>query len=212
MVTVKICGVTTVQDAERCIEAGADAIGLNFYSRSPRFVELEHARRIVEAIAGRALTVGVFVDAGYDQISACKAQTGIACVQLHGDETPELLARLLPHAYKAIRVRDEGSLAEARRYGGRHILLDAYVPGQAGGTGARFPWELAVELAKERHVTLAGGLDPDNVAQAVAGVRPFCVDVASGVELSPGKKDPAKVRAFIVAAKSVLPAEESRRP
>jgi phosphoribosylanthranilate isomerase len=198
---VKICGVTSVQDLELCVDAGADAIGFNFYARSPRRVDLEAAKRLVQALAGRALAVGVFVDASFDQIEVVKARTGIGCVQLHGAEPPELLARLLPHAYKAIRVRDASSLAEARRVGGEHILLDAYVPGQPGGTGARFDWELAAELAAERQVTLAGGLEPANVAAAVARVRPYCVDVASGVEVAPGRKDAAKVREFIRAAK-----------
>src|SRR5689334_4785070 len=105
MVAVKICGVTRLEDAELCVAAGADAIGLNFYQGSPRSIDVALAQRIVVAVAGRALTVGVFVDAAYDEIIEHKAQTGIACVQLHGEETPELLARLLPHAYKAIRVR-----------------------------------------------------------------------------------------------------------
>jgi phosphoribosylanthranilate isomerase len=199
---VKICGVTSVQDLELCIDAGADAVGFNFYARSPRRVDLETARKLVQALAGRALAVGVFVDASYDQIEVVKARTGIGCVQLHGAEPPELLARLLPHAYKAIRMRDASSLVEARRFGGEHILLDAYVPGQPGGTGARFDWELAGELAAERRVTLAGGLEPANVAAAVARVRPYCVDVASGVEAAPGRKDAAKVREFIRAAKA----------
>jgi phosphoribosylanthranilate isomerase len=198
---VKICGVTSEQDLELCVDAGADAVGFNFYARSPRRVELETARKLVQALAGRALAVGVFVDASYDQIEVVKARTGIGCVQLHGAEPPELLARLLPHAYKAIRVRDASSLIEARRFGGEHILLDAYVPGQPGGTGARFDWELAAELAAERRVTLAGGLEPANVAAAVERVRPYCVDVASGVEAAPGRKDAAKVREFIRAAK-----------
>lgn len=203
MVAVKICGVTSMQDAELCIAAGADAIGLNFYPGSARCVSMEAAADIVRAISKRVLTVGVFVDASHAQIAQCQQQVGIACVQLHGDETPEDLARYLPHAYKAVRVRDAQSLASARSFGGEHILLDAYVEGQPGGTGTTFRWELAAAFAKERKVTLAGGLHPDNVAQAVALVRPFCVDVASGVEHAPGRKDAAKVRAFIAAAKGL---------
>ncbi|MFI5307166.1 MAG: phosphoribosylanthranilate isomerase [Polyangiales bacterium] len=203
MSAVKICGVTSVRDAELCVAAGADAIGLNFHPRSPRYVDAQQARQIVDAVAERALTVGVFVDASYEQIKALEQQTGVACVQLHGDESPELLQALLPHAFKAIRVRDEASIAAARRFSGQHILLDAYEPGLAGGTGRTFRWELAIELAKERQVTLAGGLDPSNVAEAIARVRPFCVDVASGVESAPGRKDPNKVRAFIAAAKGL---------
>jgi phosphoribosylanthranilate isomerase len=199
---VKICGVTSVAEAELCVEEGADAIGLNFYPRSSRYIDAGTARKIVEAVGGAALTVGVFVDAGLDAIRQLQASTGVRCVQLHGDESPELLASLLPHAYKAVRVKDEGSVADARRYGGEHILLDAYVPGEQGGTGHTFRWELAVPLARERRVTLAGGLRPENVAAAIHAVRPFCVDVASGVESRPGVKDHAAVRAFIIAAKS----------
>jgi phosphoribosylanthranilate isomerase len=208
MTAVKICGVTSIEDAELCVAAGADAIGLNFYAGSPRCLDPDRACAIVEAIAGRALTVGVFVDATYAQIAALKMQTGIACVQLHGDESPELLAALLPHAFKAIAVRDAESVQQAERFCGEHILLDAFVPGQAGGTGRVFRWELAAPLAQRRKVTLAGGLHPDNVAQAVARVRPFCVDVASGVERSPGRKDPDKVRAFVAAAKGLPSAAE----
>lgn len=199
---VKICGVTSVAEAELCVEAGADAIGLNFYPRSPRCLDVAMARKIVDAVGGAALTVGVFVDAGLDAIRALQASTGFRCVQLHGDEPPELLAELLPHAYKALRVKDESSIADARRYAGEHLLLDAYVAGEPGGTGHSFRWELAVPLARERKVTLAGGLRPDNVADAVHAVHPFCVDVASGVEARPGVKDHAAVRAFITAAKS----------
>jgi phosphoribosylanthranilate isomerase len=146
----------------------------------------------------------VFVDAGYDEIARIRDATAIRCVQLHGDEAPELLALFLPHAFKALSVRDAASIARAREYGGEHILLDAYVPGQAGGTGATFRWELAIELARQRKVTLAGGLVPENVAAAVAQVQPFCVDVASGVETSASarRKDPARVSAFIRAAKA----------
>jgi phosphoribosylanthranilate isomerase len=201
MVAVKICGITSVEDAELCRSAGAEAIGLNFAPRSSRRIGVEVARQIVAAMAGRVLTVGVFVDASHEEIEAIRAATGIACVQLHGDEPPELLARLLPHAFKAIRIRDAASLDDARRYAGEHVLLDAYVPGEPGGTGQTFQWSLATGLARERQVTLAGGLVPGNVAEAIACVRPFCVDVASGVESAPGRKDPALVHAFIAAAK-----------
>jgi phosphoribosylanthranilate isomerase len=153
-------------------------------------------------VAGRALVVGVFVDASYDEIVETKRMTGIGCVQLHGDEPPEVVAKLLPHAYKAVRVRDAASIDQARRYPGEHVLLDAYVPGESGGTGQTFSWALAAELARERKVTLAGGLRPENVALAVAEVHPYCVDVASGVERAPGEKDLARVRAFVRAAKS----------
>jgi phosphoribosylanthranilate isomerase len=198
---VKICGITSLEDAEGAIEAGADALGLNFYPHSPRCLDVVTARRIVEAIAGRVLTVGVFVDATLDSIRKTQEKTGFACVQLHGDEPATMLDALLPHAYKAVRVRDQQSIEQAHSFAGEHILLDAYVPGEPGGTGKTFRWELARELASQRKVTLAGGLHPDNVASAIEAVKPFCVDVASGVESKPGIKDLGAVRAFIAAAK-----------
>lgn len=200
-VKVKLCGITSVADAALCVDAGADAIGLNFHPRSPRSVSVEAARVIAASVKGRTLVVGVFVDASFEAITQAIREVGLGCVQLHGDEPPELLARLLPHAYKAIRVRDASSIALARRYGGEHVLLDAFVPGEPGGTGRTFAWELATELARERRVTLAGGLVPGNVAAAIAAVRPYAVDTASGVERAPGVKDEALVRAFVAAAR-----------
>jgi phosphoribosylanthranilate isomerase len=200
MVEVKICGLTTVDDAVRCIEMGADAIGLNFWSGSPRHVDVAAARSIVEAIGDRAQTVGVFVDFTVDQVREIQRETGVEWVQLHGDEPPELVAELLPTAYKAIGVKDGSVIALARTYPGDHILLDASVPGIPGGTGRTFDWAIAAEVAKDRKLTLAGGLTPDNVAEAVRTVAPFRVDVASGVESAPGRKDPELMRRFIQAA------------
>jgi phosphoribosylanthranilate isomerase len=201
MVEVKICGLTTVEDAIRCIDAGTDAIGLNFWSGSPRFVDLSTAKEIVGAAGDHAQMVGVFVDAEPEQIRQILSETGIAWAQLHGDEAPACVAELLPNAYKAIGVRDGGAVQLARTFPGEHLLLDASVPGMPGGTGRTFDWAIAAEVAKERKLTLAGGLNPDNVNEAVRLVRPFRVDVASGVESSPGRKDPDLVRRFIEAAK-----------
>lgn len=185
-----------------CIEAGVDAIGLNFWPRSVRRCSEQTARQIADAVAGRALLVGVFVDAQEEEITRLRAALDLGCVQLHGAEPPALVARFLPHAYKALRVRDAGVLAEARTFPGEHVLLDAYVPGAPGGTGATFDWNLAAQVARERKLTLAGGLTPRNVADAVRAVRPYCVDTASGVESAPGVKDPQLVRAFVAGAKS----------
>lgn len=201
MTHVKICGVTTVRDVELCVAAGADAIGLNFAPASPRYLTLAAALPIAEAIPAHVLSVGVFVDADLTQLLDYRSKLSLRCLQLHGDEPPELLSQLMPHAYKALRVRGADVLSEAARYPGEHVLLDAYVPGAHGGTGARFDWKLARDLGQVRKVTLAGGLTPDNVAQAIAAAQPFCVDVASGVEQSPGRKDPERVRAFVQAAK-----------
>jgi len=201
MTRVKICGLTREDDAIHCVEAGADAIGLNFWPGTPRCIDVATARRIVDAVGSRVLTVGVFVDASEQEIADIRERTGIVCVQLHGREPPELVARCLPHGYKALRVKGPESIDEARRFPGEHILLDAYVAGQPGGTGHTFNWQLAAAFARERRVTLAGGLHPGNVAAAIAAVQPYCVDVASGVERSPGVKDPDAVTAFIRAAR-----------
>jgi len=201
MVQVKICGLTTIDDTLRCVEAGADAIGLNFWPRSPRSVDVETAREVVRAAEGRAQMVGVFVDFELDQIREILRQSGIEWAQLHGSESPELVAALLPNAYKALGVADGSAVERARAYPGEHLLLDASVPGLPGGTGRTFDWSIAAEVARERTLTLAGGLSPDNVADAVRQVRPFRVDVASGVESAPGRKDHDRVRRFIEAAK-----------
>lgn len=199
---VKICGLTNVADAERCVALGVDAIGLNFWAKSVRRCDEGVAQEIARAVAGRVLIVGVFVDAPSEEIARLLAQIPLGCVQLHGDEAPERVAQFLPHAYKALRVRGSDVREEVERYPGEHILLDAYVPGLPGGTGATFDWTIAESIARTRKLTLAGGLTPDNVAQAVRAVRPYCVDTASGVESAPGVKDEALMRAFVERAKS----------
>lgn len=202
MVEVKICGVTTVRDALQCVEAGADAIGLNFWPGSPRCVEVATASAIVRAVGDRVETVGVFVDSTLVRIREILGETGIRWAQLHGSEPPELVAALLPKAYKALGVRDGSVVERARTYPGERLLLDASVPGMPGGTGRTFDWSIAAQVAQERKLTLAGGLNPKNVADAIRIVRPHRVDVASGVEESPGCKDLSLVHAFIAAVKN----------
>jgi len=208
MIWVKICGVTGVEDALGCAQAGADAVGLNFYPGSPRYCRPETARAIVDAVAGRATTVGVFVDAGYQEILDLRERVGFDLAQLHGSEPPELLRRLLPRAFKALRLRGaseddrDAALREAMVFGGDFILLDAFVAGLPGGTGRSCDWGLSARIARERRVVLAGGLSPHNVAEALARVAPFGVDACSGVERSPGVKDLSLVSAFVHAAKA----------
>lgn len=201
MVEVKICGLTTVQDAVECVDAGADAIGLNFWPGSPRCVDIAMAGAIVEAVGDRVQAVGVFVDFSLERIREILGETGIRWAQLHGSEPPELVAALLPCAYKALGVLDRSVIERARTYPGEYLLLDASVGGIPGGTGRTFDWGIAAEVARERQLTLAGGLNPRNVADAVRAVQPHRVDVASGVEKSLGRKDLALVHAFIAAAK-----------
>ena len=208
MVEVKICGVTSVEQAVACVDLGASAIGLNFWPGTPRCVEVETARAVVDELGARATVVGVFVDASVEHIAEIREQTGIGWVQLHGSEPPEVVGTLLPEAYKVIGVRGHDAIALAEAYPGEHLLLDAAVTGaMPGGTGHTFDWTIAAEIAKHRKLTLAGGLTPDNVAAAVAQVKPYRVDVSSGVESDPhdhpGHKDLELVRAFVQAARSV---------
>lgn len=197
---VKICGVTTVADAVAIADLGASAIGLNFVPSSKRRVDVATARAIADAVRGRVLVVGVIADLPLEEARTLVADAGLECLQLHGDEPPDALAPLLPHAYKALRIGDASDVARARTYGGDYLLVDAKVPGELGGTGHAFDWSLVTELARERRLTLAGGLRPDNVAEAIRRVRPWCVDVAGGVERAPGVKDLDLVEAFVRAA------------
>jgi phosphoribosylanthranilate isomerase len=201
-VYVKICGVTRVKDAVVCADAGATAIGLNFIPTSKRRVDEDTARRIVAAVGGRIGVVAVVAALPVAEMQALRDRVGAEWLQLHGDEAPEDLAAVLPNALKAVRIGDAADVRAARRYAGERLLADAKVAGELGGTGAAFDWSLVRELARERAVIVAGGLSPDNVAEALRAVRPFGVDVASGVESAPGVKDADKVRAFVSAVRS----------
>lgn len=198
---MKVCGVTNVADALGCVDAGVAAIGLNFVPTSPRVVTVEIARAIADAVGRRALIVGVVADLDVPTMLRLRADAHLGCMQLHGDEPPQALEPLLPHAYKAVRVADETDVARADAYPGEHVLVDAKVLGALGGTGVRLDPRLVVGLARRRKLTLAGGLRPENVAEAAALVRPFAVDVASGVERpdDPRRKDLEAVAAFVRA-------------
>jgi phosphoribosylanthranilate isomerase len=202
-VFVKICGVRTLEDALACVQAGADAIGFNFWPRSKRFVAVETAAEIVRALPVGVARFGVFVDAPADEVARVLA-LGVADVaQLHGDEPPEYCARFGERYVKAIRLRDAASLDALARYGGEWALVDSDTAGY-GGSGERADWTLARAAAKCRKVLLAGGLTPENVAEAVRAVEPAGVDVAGGVERAPGEKDWKKVAAFVAAAKGAM--------
>ncbi len=200
-VRTKICGVTSVEQALACVALGADAIGVNLIAASPRHTSAETAKAIALAVGTRALVVAVVADMTVDAMRATQQSTGVGCLQLHGDEPPEAVAALLPHAYKAVRIATEADVASADAMPGDYVLVDAKVEGLLGGTGQRVDPALVTGLAKRRRVVLAGGLTPENVAQALAVVRPYCVDVASGVERSPGVKDLARVEAFLAAVR-----------
>jgi phosphoribosylanthranilate isomerase len=201
---VKICGVTSVADALMVAEAGADMIGLMFFEGSPRHISLATAVEINRALPPFVLRVGVFVNPDEAHVLEAIAACGLNLLQFHGDEDSDFCTQFGLMSLKAIRVRDPKSLKQLEDFHTDAFLLDAYAKSGLGGTGEKFNWELAVAAQQfGKPIFLAGGLTPENVADAVKQVRPFAVDVSSGVESAPGKKDAAKVRAFIQAAKSV---------
>ena len=208
MTRVKICGITNLEDARLAAEVGADLLGLIFYPPSPRYVNPEQACRIVQALRDGSILVpcvGVFVDETLDAVRQIMVDCGLDYAQLHGEEPPEMAAALLEEGFqvvKAFRVRDGAFLAQVEDYPATAYLLDTYIPGQPGGTGQSFDWALAAQASVYGPVILAGGLTPGNVAQAVRTARPWGVDVASGVEAAPGRKDPPKVRCFIATVKN----------
>jgi len=199
-VKVKICGVCSVEDARASEAAGADFLGLNFHPASPRCVDAEQAAAIAQAVAGVPL-VGVFVDAPRERVEEVAARVGLRLLQFHGDEPPAYCRGWRWPVIKAIRPRvGEDAAALAAPYAVDYILLDSYVPGRPGGTGVPLAPAAARGLPADR-LFVAGGLVPDTVAAVVCALRPFAVDVASGVEERPGRKDHAKVDAFIRNAK-----------
>jgi len=201
-VKVKICGITSVGDAQAAEIAGADMIGLMFYQPSPRIIPLELAVEISRSVSPFVLKVGVFVNPDETDVVEAIRTCGLNLLQFHGEETPEFCTQFGVMSVKAFRVRDADSLKTLTDYPTDAWLLDTYSKAGRGGTGEKFNWDLAVEASQlGKPIFLAGGLTPENVADAVARVNPFAVDVSSGVESAPGKKDPAKVKAFIAAAK-----------
>ena len=202
MTRIKICGVRSLAQARACVEKGVDSIGVNFVPSSPRRVDEATARAIVRAVEGRALVVGVVADLPVAAMIALREAVGVGCLQLHGRESREDVSALLPHAYKAVRIASAEDVIEAEAMPGEFLMVDAKVEGNLGGTGRRFDWNLVTGLAARRKLVLAGGLTPENVADAIRQVRPWCVDVASGVERSPGTKDMDKLQAFVAAVRS----------
>lgn len=206
-VRVKICGVRTLSDAVFAIEAGADLLGLNLIERSVRYLSPTEAHELVNGIRDRfgqerVELVGVVADLPMAELWQVLEDTGLDTLQLHGAEPSDLVRSLGARAYKAVPISSHGDVESALRFAGPRLLVDAKVPGQLGGTGQSFDWELLGDLPRKRDLFLAGGLRPDNVGRAVSCVRPFAVDVASGVEAAPGRKDPTLVARFIELAKS----------
>jgi phosphoribosylanthranilate isomerase len=208
---IKFCGITNLDDAERAVAAGAWAIGLIFWPRSPRRCEPDAAVQIAAAVKRRVEVAGVFVNAKLDHVADTAEAVGLTLLQLHGDEGPaycgEAARRTGCKVIKAARVRGRADVQALSAFHTDYHLLDSYTAGVPGGTGETFSWEIARGHRGRVPVILSGGLTPDNVAEAVAVVRPSAVDVASGVERAPGIKDPEKLQAFAAAVRPVEPAE-----
>lgn len=201
-VKIKICGITSVTDGLAAVEAGADMIGLMFYERSPRQVSFATAMEISRALPPFIVKVGVFVDPSEDVVLRAIGDCGVSLLQFHGEETPGFCTQFGMMSMKAFRVRDAESLTALPGYQTDAWLLDAFSSDAYGGTGRKFNWDLATEAKlMGRPIFLAGGLTPENVGEAVRQVQPFGVDVSSGVESAPGKKDPDRMRAFVQAAR-----------
>ena len=194
MVKVKICGITRQVDADAAVEAGADALGFVFVRSSARYVKTRTAYAIVRSLPPFVRAVGVFVNAGRPEIGEVIAATGIGAIQLHGDESPADLEGYPVPAYKAFRVGTGFDPSVLSRYRSTVHLLDTFSRDAFGGTGSTFDWDVAVEAKKYGRIVLSGGLNPDNVGDAVRTVMPYAIDVSSGVEISPGVKDKSRIQ------------------
>ena len=207
MVTIKICGLTNQADAQAAVDAGADAVGFIMYRKSPRCIEPKVAKAIVASLPPFVVPVGVFVNEEAKVVRDTMDECGLMVAQLHGDESAVYCERLGRPTLKALRLKDALSLLALAEYQGRSgvrgFVLDAYAEEAYGGTGTVTDWNLAAQVAETSRILLAGGLTPDNVADAIRVVRPYGVDVSSGVETSPGRKDHDKIRAFVRAARLV---------
>jgi phosphoribosylanthranilate isomerase len=205
MVKVKICGITNLKDARQAFKAGADFLGFNFYPRSPRYVTPHRARAILRRLPKKIASVGVFVNEREDEMLKIARRVGLDYLQLHGEESPATIAHLahnLP-VIKAVRVRNSFRTTELARYKDvSAFLLDGFDRRRHGGSGKTFRWEIALRAGRAGHIFLAGGLTPENVGEAIHSAKPYAVDVCSGVEAKPGKKDPALVVNFMRAVRS----------
>jgi len=202
-VKVKICGITSAADGLAAAGAGADLIGLMFYDGSPRHISLATAAEISRALPPFVQRVGVFVNPDPERVLRAIGECNLSLLQFHGDETSEFCTQFGLMSLKAVRIRDAASLDQLAGFQTDAFLLDAYSKGWLGGTGETFNWDLAIDAQKfGKPIFLAGGLTPENVGDAVRKVRPFAVDVSSGVESAPGNKEAAKVRAFIAAVRA----------
>jgi len=203
-VKVKICGITNWPDAKRAVEAGADLLGFNFWPLSPRYIEPEKARRIAHRLPRRIATVGVFVNQREDVMLEVARSVGLRYLQLHGDESPEIVSRLRNSldVIKAFQVRAPFRTSRLRHFPADAFLLDGFSRTRRGGTGNTFEWSVARRAKRYGRIFLAGGLKPENIASAIRRVRPYAVDVCSGVEARPGRKDPRRILQLMQAVRN----------
>ena len=200
MTRVKVCGITRPEDARAAATAGASAIGMIFWSGSPRAVSAQTARQIVAALPAGVPPIGVFVNQSVDEINAAIDEAGLFAVQLHGDEPRDVIARIRRPVIRSMSLDRIDALSEIPN--AVTVLLDAADPRKRGGTGQTIDWQAAAAIARRRPVVLAGGLTPENVQEAIAIVKPYAVDVSSGVESAPGVKDHARIAAFLEAVRA----------
>lgn len=203
MIRVKICGITNMEDALSAVDYGADALGFVFFEKSPRYITPDKAREIISRIPPFVTTVGVFVNEEAARINEIMDIAGIDILQLHGDEKPDA-CNICHRVIKAFRVKNLTDLKPLESYRCSAFLLDTYSPESYGGTGQIFNWDIAVEAKRFGRIVLSGGLNPDNIEKAVMYVRPYAVDVSSGIEEQKGKKDLKKMKAFIEKARKTL--------
>ncbi len=207
MTKIKICGITNLEDAKLAADLGADLLGFNFYKKSKRFIEPNEAKKIIEKLDRHIDCVGIFVDEKSEEILQTINDCGLHAVQFHGKETPEFVAELQNltdvKIIKAFRVSQEFDVEIVKRFPVSDVLLDSAHGSELGGTGHTFNWNIAMQVKDMvEHLYLAGGLSPENVADAVAAVKPYAVDVCSLIESRPGKKDPVKLERFIKEVKA----------
>jgi len=202
MTKIKICGITNFEDAAKSLDCGADALGFIFYEKSKRYISPPEAQKIIKELPPFVTKVAVFVDCPFRQITKITNKLFINAIQLHGSETPEFCAKFSYPVIKALRIKDSIDILQVDSFATQTILFDTYSETDYGGTGKSFNWKVLKKLNTDKKIILSGGLNPGNIEKAITTVRPYGVDVSSGVEKSPGIKDHKQIKEFIEAVKN----------